>query len=64
MSFVGTGVALLVVVALVVDSVVRSALVAVVELVAVIVGGDHHCRGGASGHQGLVAVISVSKRKK
>ena len=54
MSFVGTGVTLLVVVASVVDSVVRSALVAVVELVAVIVGGNHHCRGE------LVAIKALS----
>ena len=47
MSFMGIGVTLLVVVASVADSVVSSALMAVVELVTVIVGGDHHCRGGA-----------------
>ena len=46
MSFVGIGVTLLVVVASVADGVVSSALMAVVELVMVIVGGDHHCRGG------------------
>ena len=45
MSFVGISVTLLVVVALVADGVVGSALMAVVELVTVIVGGDHHCRG-------------------